>query len=342
MTTTYRCSLCDALFETSSLEDMEEHYAMAHPNETLNFEVIEVPKSTNASTERLAINDDVEALKQRLEKIVEENAVKTKYPNSDKKVPYPYAPYFYHPTDKQWSCDECPFKTKSSLDMLSHMNVHPEDKEQWLRFFIRQRAIDKFRLHSKTEALDEVQLQKWIEDDYKKICMEYELQSSEREQLSNWFEVRADSLEKWLTGKQRHCPDCGLDIDVCMIPSLQDQFQYDRVLTSLKKNNEAMKAVRCINDLSGFQSPAKLYNEEVKLDFCANLHTALSHRHTYRDLVSNGYLKGTLPSFLITAMAEQSTETLNAGNLLGGEAAIKKLTNDMADYRNWLFKKQKR
>jgi hypothetical protein len=321
---------------------MEEHYEMAHPKEQVNYEIIEVSESINAKTEELAISDDVEAMKQRLEKAAEENALKAKYPNPDKKVPYPFDPYYYHPTGKQWSCEQCPFKTESSLAMLGHMNVHPEDKEQWLRFFIRQRAIDKFRLHSKTEALDEEQLEKWIESDYKEICMQYELKSPEKEQLSNWFEVRYDSLEKWLTGKQRYCPDCGLDIDVCMVPSLQDQFQYDRVLTSLKKNNEAMKAVKCITDLSGFESPAILYNDQVKLDFCTNLHTALSHRHTYRDLVSNGYLRGTLPSFLITAMSEQSTETLNSGNLFGGEAGLKKLTNSMADYRNWFLKKQRK
>lgn len=333
--------MCENLFECLTEDDMMEHFNMAHPQSAMCYEEIESEEVVHDLTTEEPNPYPVEQPKKKYQE-APPAVGDFGSPALTKKIPYPpYSPdYFYYPKEDVYACESCSF-TGTATEMFQHLyQCHKGDFEGWVKHYLKAKIIERHLGHSKTESLEDSQLERWVQNDFDQLMMESELtKDANDETLGQWFNARDEKLLSFLTGKENHCVICGLQTQVALMPTDQERYIQKRILDALKANNETLKDLKTLKEVYACTSPALWNKKEVLLNLGCNLHMAIRHKETYRDLVHNNILRGSMPDTFANWNAEPSHEILTGFQII---AVRDRLSKDIQAYRDWLLKSKKK
>jgi hypothetical protein len=343
----FRCLVEECEFETNDEVEMKEHIIAAHPKYAGIAEyLVQGAESTQEDLDATEWTDEEPVDPESKEPEVppySDKGFTDKYPlpEQQKAEEYPYYPYVKYKENKvfHYLCTDCRFDSTEPDKFFAHMfKSHKEHMHDWYIHFAREKLLQKFRGISKTENIDEEQLQRWAEDDWTNFLADIELtQDAHGEVLANWLGTRDHKIIDWLTGSLDHCPLCGLTKQACELPTYQEQYLRKQIFDSLRKNNPTFAKAKTYNEMYSFDSPGTYNLSEIRLSFIENLHMALRHRPQYESLVSSGKLKGTVPIFLSTFGQQGKVPEELARGLVAG---ISKLSEKDKKLRDELLKRK--
>lgn len=228
-----------------------------------------------------------------------------------KKYEYPKHP-FYYDGKKVYSCTECNLEGDIEVFWKHLLAVHPQDAEKVLRYHFEQSFIKEndARGYGKNPYTPE-QISRWAKEKWERLRSNLEFRSGGEDVLATWISnVSQVEQKKMLQGLRESCNYCGATRENMNVPSLQEKYWQEKILTELKATNDSLKDLQ-FNDLAKVAKFKGMWNlEPIQLDLRSMVHYATAHPEQLQELVASKILKGDLPLWLACLRAEHSKQEL--------------------------------